>query len=269
MNFLRHIPLFTLILSLSSCVSFRTQVADRVESTLRGGESEQSSYTLKEWSVWDDEILEYQCPHGRSVYFLPLSIKVERQAPALMSYEYGFKAPIRYWESAKGSKRMMPEKQLYVSLSYFIASYSSSSENSAKHIAKLCQKFGLPARAKQDVGIYSGSWERHASAPSDLKLVRRIPVASLKQKLANETLGTGDMGRNYYQSGSWLTQGVVGLSTLVIDYPLFISVSLPAFVYESTLGRLFGGPGKEVDYSKLMTTFEDVYTNKERIRPTP
>ncbi len=264
MTFRRNILLFTLILSLSSCVSFRTQIADRVESTLRGGESEQSCYKLKEWSVWDEEILEYQCTHGHRHYLLPLSIKVERQAPALMSYDYGFKAPIRSWESAKGRKHMMPEKQLYVSLCHF-----TSSETSAKHIANLCQELGLPTRTKQGGDTYTGCWERHDTAPSDLKLVRRIPVANLKQKLANETLSTDDMGRNYYQRGSWLTQGAVGLSTLAIDYPLFISVSLPAFVYESTLGLLFGGLGKEIDYSERITTFEEEYLNKERTRPTP
>ncbi len=213
------LPLLSLLLP--SCRPFFVEFnsAERVESALRGGESESAFYSISSWESIKDEVLEIQHKDSSITYMVPLRMSVKSQTKAWITVHEFF---ARDWDIGECDQQELPAKTLYCTL------YNSGANNPilAYRDEKVLKKLGIKRQNTTKPQNWS-SWEVSFPAdrpiPSEYTVLRRIHVPQLQEKLQGIYTPWPE---NYYSSGNLAVQTLSLGSFIVLDIPISVAATL-------------------------------------------
>ncbi len=220
-SILRCSSLLVLPLLLPSCRPFFVEFnsAERVESVLRGGESESAFYSIRSWESIKDEVLEIRHKDGSINYMIPLRVSASSQTKAWITvYEFFG----RDWDIGDSDRQELPEKTLYCTLHY-------SETNNLVHAyndEKVLKKLGI----KRPNAIKSQNWSNwrvnfpaDTPIPTEYTVLRRIHVPQLQERLQGIYAPWPD---NYYSRGNLAVQTLSLGSFIVLDIPISTAATL-------------------------------------------
>ncbi len=172
-------------------------VSSRVESALRGGEASCDVWENKEWHLTENELVEVEYANGARQYFIPVSMSPRRWLRGVVSYHASNYSIPRYSVS-KSSDRVLRPKQLYVPLCTFTDVTIGGAERARpaiEHILPHPMSHATQKKVLAALGVQGAaspqapmrSYEQSEFPASDMRVLRRIPIAQMQQKLAKRS----------------------------------------------------------------------------------